>query len=848
MLVLSLLLGLLLRSCASMGLEYCASDWDCQYEACQNSYCVMTDVGNGNWVGFCTQTIDNGIGVMIEVRCDKKPCPAGQYFYAETMCDECYSGEYTSAINLAIACDRCRPGTYQPNYGATACFECPAGKSQTGVGITKYKCQACEAGKYASAAGSGTCKVCAGLTAQDAAVVGASTCSGCPAGTSMPSGTGTCVACSAGRYNPTMGQEECSNCPQGTYQNENSATQCKLCPAGTYQTGLGYTSVSGSCGTCQAGTYTSTVGRAQCEGCWAGSYQDGVGTTGCKLCPAGKALATTGANQLAMCLACAAGKYSSSDGTSVCQDCSPGSYQKTEGGTVCVLCQPGTIHGVSGRWYGCQQCGGGSRASASGQTECILCEPGSYQTGVQGSVCVECSPGKYQNVLSSAKECENCVAGKYTATYKALGCDNCGAGTYQSSIGGSGCTNCEPGKLSTVVAAVSSVVCGACAPATFIENGKCVGCKARPGQDWFAMVTCSYERDAIWQRCTTACPAGAIQRAPCTNVSDLECQWPAGDARCSGGLTNPASSPDWLTALSPCPRGQYLYGFRSLTDKDCRLCPADTTSVNGFTCERCAGPLEEPYFLDRSLCVCRPPAVMLGEGCVCPAGWAQNGSACAMCPAGRYKARAGGGGCGKCEAGTYASSAGGTACEGCSAGLYSVGGGNASDSTGCVKCPLDGWYAPDRTQAVCVPCNRSCAGVLGWTDAGPCPGAGDGWRVCEPCSGGLPGNATWLARAAGSCIYECDSGFYRDETGGGGRCRPCSTDGCEAGQVWEDCSADADRRCDGECVNASKPLLNARWAVSGSGGRDCPWECEAGHALVRTDYWVFVLEECVAVS
>ena len=66
--------------------------------------------------------------------------------------------------------------------------------------------------------------------------------------------------------------------------------------------------------------------------------------------------------------------------------------------------------------------------------------------------------------------------------------------------------------------------------------------------------------------------------------------------------------------------------------------------------------------------------------------------------------------------------------------------------------------------------------------------------------------------------------------------------------MWEDCSADADRRCDGECVNASKPLLNARWAVSGSGGRDCPWECEAGHALVRTDYWVFVLEECVAVA
>ena len=29
---------------------------------------------------------------------------------------------------------------------------------------------------------------------------------------------------------------------------------------------------------------------------------------------------------------------------------------------------------------------------------------------------------------------------------------------------------------------------------------------------------------------------------------------------------------------------------------------------------------------------------------------------------------------------------------------------------------------------------------------------------------------------------------------------------------------------------------------------DCPWECEPGFALVRTDYWVFALEECVAAG
>jgi hypothetical protein len=394
-----------------------------------------------------------------------------------------------------------------------------------------------------------------------------------------------------------------------------------------------------------------------------------------------------------------------------------------------------------------------------------------------------------------------------------------------------------------VVAAASSAVCAACGQATFIRDGKCVACSERPGPGWFALVVCSYEADASWQRCTAACPPGAVQRAPCTNVTDLECGWPAGDTRCSGVPLNPTRAPDWLTTVSPCPRGQYLYGFRSLTDKDCRLCPADTTSVDGYTCERCAGVLEEPYFLDRSLCVCKPPAVMLGGGgCACPAGWRQNGSRCEPCPAGTHKPEPGGGGCEPCPAGMQAGgSVGSTGCEACASGLYRIPGNVSTE--GCVRCPLAGWYAPDRTRAVCVPCNRSCGVDEGWTDAGPCPGADEsaGWRVCAPCPG-LPEHAAWLASAPGSCIYECDAGYYRD----GGGCARCSTGACEAGRRWEDCSLDADRRCDAECVNASKPLLNARWATSGS--RDCPWECAEGFALVRTDYWVFVLEECVAIG
>ena len=134
-------------------------------------------------------------------------------------------------------------------------------------------------------------------------------------------------------------------------------------------------------------------------------------------------------------------------------------------------------------------------------------------------------------------------------------------------------------------------------------------------------------------------------------------------------------------------------------------------------------------------------------------------------------------------------------------------------------------------------CSQSCDGLDGWRDGGACPGGTAVFRLCEPCDWALPEHAAWRG---GGCIYECYPGYYRSAGHG---CSACTTGPCPAGRMRGECTADADRTCDAECVNTTKPLLYSKWMVASDSS--CPWACEDGHALRRSDYWVFVINECL---
>lgn len=90
----------------------------------------------------------------------------------------------------------------------------------------------------------------------------------CPPGTSSPTGSAPCTACSPGFFAPSSGSTACLACPPGSFSLAGSAV-CSVCPAGTYAPVSG----SASCTTCPDG-FISTVASAQCTPCPPGFTSD----------------------------------------------------------------------------------------------------------------------------------------------------------------------------------------------------------------------------------------------------------------------------------------------------------------------------------------------------------------------------------------------------------------------------------------------------------------------------------------------------------------------------------------------------------------------------------------------
>jgi hypothetical protein len=289
----------------------------------------------------------------------------------------------------------------------------------------------------------------------------------------------------------------------------------------------------------------------------------------------------------------------------------------------------------------------------------------------------------------------------------------------------------------------------------------------------------------------------------------------------------------WIGPDLLCRPGEYLvyYQASNASSRVCRPCPEGWAGPTGVYCERCKA-LEEPYFLDRSSCVCKSPATMNASGgCACPDGYQQVGAGCAGCGPNTYGL---GGLCWACSAGTYTNATGSTACQACEYGKYRLSG----QSGACLGCDTNGWFAPDASLSACVPCNASCA-MDGWRWDRPCPGA-SGYSVCRECEPGLPPNATWSSWT--ECAYDCLAGFYRAE---GGQCLACTQGrACPAGRRLTNCTELADSHCDLACVDANKPAVHSRW----ENGTDCPWACDDGYELRVWDYVMFQLRECALAA
>ena len=95
------------------------------------------------------------------------------------------------------------------------------------------------------------------------------------------SGSGTCIACSAGYFQPRNGSTSCEKTANGSYASAAGQAEASLCVAGTYSE-----RAATGCTDCPAGT-RSLAGASSCDSCPVGSYS-AARASACTLCEPGK--------------------------------------------------------------------------------------------------------------------------------------------------------------------------------------------------------------------------------------------------------------------------------------------------------------------------------------------------------------------------------------------------------------------------------------------------------------------------------------------------------------------------------------------------------------------------------
>ena len=276
-------------------------------------------------------TID-GVNYAPSAATNQLPCFMGTYSVNGTgpcmVCDAhamgcggtspggCNAG-YESTDNGAT-CTACMMGFYKPFTGNMVCTMCPLGQTTFSTGAASpIDCvngggSACNPGMY-RLNDMDPCIVC-DMHATDCGGTSPGVCS---AGF-YRSIDGSCMACVAGTYKATVGNDGCITVPAGQFPSvdgityaSSGATQSVVCPIGTecvsgnaptpnpspgnaLQCGAGFylknkSTSHESCAACPAGKFSTdrTMRNRRCKKCRVNSYAAHAGASGCTICPTG---------------------------------------------------------------------------------------------------------------------------------------------------------------------------------------------------------------------------------------------------------------------------------------------------------------------------------------------------------------------------------------------------------------------------------------------------------------------------------------------------------------------------------------------------------------------------------
>ena len=730
-------------------------------------------------------------------------CPTGEGI-VEGVCTQCTAGQY--AVNNV--CQACDEGKVQKLAGQTSCEECTGGSEAnedqtdcdcpTGEGFVDDVCTQCTAGHYAV---NNVCEVCEAGKAQEAA--GATSCEECtapkitnedqtacvcPAGYEHNDETGdcdiclegtsetegACVACEAGKVQPSQGQSSCNSCTGGSSPNE-AKTDC-VCP-----TGYGFDELD-TCVECTAGHFAKD---SICEPCGEGEVQEGTGATECVACTGGKI-----PNEAKTECACPAGSVFDEE-LATCEMCEPGTIEEAG---ECVACGANEVQANAGQTE-CDTCTGGSSPNAN-QTQCD-CPAGE---GFVENTCAKCQPGKY----ALDNECVACDSDKIQPNEGATSCDECD----HAKVPNEDQTECVCSPGTEVDGDTGD--CTPCAAGEKEVAGECVACGENEIQSATGMTscdTCENGKVANDEHTECKCPAGnefdaensqcvkctvgkKEENGACVACPEGEVQAEEGQTSCNG-CTGGSAANEAQTQCD-CPEGQ---GFNG--DNECEEC-AVGHFAEANECKLC-GENEIQSAAASTLCTPCEGIKISNEDhteCVCPAGQEldENGD-CAECQPGTYENE---GKCEPCEAGKVQPGTKQTSCTACTGGsvpneLLTVcecpGGQHFDGDNNCIDCEA-GTYEKD---GACEPCtDGKVQGTAGSTECVACTNgkvANEDLTDCV-CQNGEGVNAT-----TGDC-ETCEAGTHSENSA----CVECEAGSVQSSPGQVECTA-----CPGEKVpNADK--------------------------------------------
>ena len=568
--------------------------------------------------------------------------------------------------------------------------------------------------------------------------------------------------------------------------------QCR-CPDGYFQ------NKNGNCTHCSNGGQKEPVSKESCENCKNWGYNRWVNNKGlCQFdgnCPEGSIHGYVGTDHL--CLTCEEGRAFVPDNPAECTNC-PG-YSMI-GNTCSPPCPTGTFR--DGNSKSCIDCLDPGSFTPYDNAECeacpnrevvgtganrckVKCSTGSFRDSASGN-CIDCSDSnKYipNDPSECTSKCSNrrmndggyciinaCPPGQFRGIEGA--CINCAGGGSYVVESEAECAVCDSTKKRYFMASDNygnSNVCSGCADGEFLQADGWHVCRSCSGHARFistdySCASCAkvgYPRhipsgQAIGWCAPVTCPNGTFKASTgyCEGCSDPNpyTLYETEDCSKCDNTSYPRQMINGKCAPATCAAGQ----FQNSANGACVDCSSNTYAKT--TAEQC------------DYCNTQGSRIMIGDWCIPESG---------RCPTGQF----------------FEILDGGLYCKDCSNGSSFN-----SNAEECSKCNTTENPRRFLANGKCV---KACGSGKFMNSSGSCVSCSTNDAIdaeteddCLSCS------TSGIVRqidSNGKCVRACDSGYYRNSSGG---CSSCNDDSVGIAASDEECTSCGNRKVssDGKCV------------------------------------------------